>query len=115
MNRLSRISAVFMMLLLVLTAQSAAVARTMPDATGKMVLCTGSGPVMVYMDAEGNPTGAPHICPDCALSLIVANPEPDLILTPLGVWTTASVPAPILMEAAQIIPVARARAPPLTI
>jgi len=58
-------------LVLGLTGQSMAFARGQAVATGEMVLCTGGGIVSVPVDAEGNPTGPAHICPDCALSLIV--------------------------------------------
>lgn len=58
-------------LLLLVTSQSMAVARgTMRDATGSMVLCTGTGPITVLMDENGEPIGPSHICPDCALSVI---------------------------------------------
>ncbi|WP_152541043.1 hypothetical protein [Sulfitobacter noctilucae] len=53
-------------LLLALTSQAMAVTRGASAATGQMVLCIGSGSVTVYTDAEGAPTAAPHICPDCA-------------------------------------------------
>jgi len=38
--------------LVTMTSQSAAVARTMPGPDGQMVICTGSGPLMVYVDAR---------------------------------------------------------------
>lgn len=59
-------------LLLALTAQSVAASRGMDRAVGQMVLCTGTGPVAVYMDQNGQPTKAPHFCPDYALSLLGA-------------------------------------------
>lgn len=59
-------------LLLALTAQSVAASRGMDRAVGQMVLCTGTGPVVVYMDENGQPTKAPHFCPDYALSLLGA-------------------------------------------
>lgn len=59
-------------LLLALTAQSVAASRGMDRALGQMVLCTGTGPVLVYMDEHGQPTKAPHYCPDYALSLLGA-------------------------------------------
>ncbi|WP_293576819.1 hypothetical protein [Phaeobacter sp.] len=37
----------------------------MRDATGQMVICTGSGPVMVYIDSDGAPTSPPSDCPEC--------------------------------------------------
>lgn len=57
-------------LILALTSQGMAVARGASAATGQMVLCTGAGPVAIYLDADGAPTSAPHICPDSALNVI---------------------------------------------
>lgn len=59
-------------LMLVVTGQGMAVARGMRGPAGQMVICTGSGPVMVSVDEKGQPTGPAHICPDGALSLIQA-------------------------------------------
>lgn len=41
---------------------------------------------MVYFDENGEPTGAPQICPDYALSMIVALEVSDTIFAPEGVW-----------------------------
>lgn len=61
-----------MALILALTSGGMAVARGQTMAAGTMVLCTGSGPLVVPVDADGQPTGPAHVCPDCALSLIDA-------------------------------------------
>lgn len=61
--------AALLALILALTSQSMAVARGASAATGQMVLCTGAGPVAIYLDADGNQTSAPHICPDSALNI----------------------------------------------
>ncbi|CRL11797.1 hypothetical protein NIT7321_02667 [Phaeobacter italicus] len=37
----------------------------MRDASGQMVLCTGTGPAMVYVDSDGQPTSPPADCPEC--------------------------------------------------
>ncbi len=66
-------------LVLALTSQSMAVARGASAATGHMVLCTGTGPVAVYTDAQGQPTSAPHICPDSALNVLVVGPVKGVI------------------------------------
>ncbi|NEK22322.1 hypothetical protein GV827_07910 [Sulfitobacter sp. JBTF-M27] len=55
-------------LMLALTSQVMAVTRVSTDATGRVVLCVGDQIVSVYVDDQGQPTTAPHICPDCALS-----------------------------------------------
>ena len=55
-------------LILALTSQMMAVTRVGTDAAGQVVLCIGAKAVVVYVDDEGQPTAAPHICPDCALT-----------------------------------------------
>ena len=86
MKRFSHILSFCLVALILLTAQSAALARTMADATGQIVICTGTGPMIVYMDEQGEPTGPPQICPEYALSLIVALTQADIMPVSLGVW-----------------------------
>ncbi|WP_422047741.1 hypothetical protein [Shimia sp.] len=64
-------------LVLVLTGHSMAIARGMPGVAGYAEYCIGENPVMVPVDADGNPTGAPHLCPDFSASLLtwIAVPE----------------------------------------
>lgn len=88
MTRSSHILGALLAALIALTAQSAALARTMPDAAGQMVLCTGNGPLMVYFDEDGQPSAPPHLCPDYALSLIVALDVVTSDFEPVGVWQT---------------------------
>lgn len=116
MIRASRLIAAVLVGLIVLTAQSAAVARSMPDASGQMVICTGTGPVMVYVDRDGNPTRAPHICPDYALSLIVALDAglPDSLAS-VGVWDRADWTADALVVAVRKHAAATARGPPAVV
>lgn len=57
---------VLMALVMALTSQAMAVARAAPGPSGIIELCTGSGPVMVAVDADGQPVGHPHLCPDYA-------------------------------------------------
>jgi hypothetical protein len=63
----SNIVAICLTIALVFTSQSMAAARVATDPTGQMILCTGTGTVVVYMDETGAPTQAPHFCPDCTL------------------------------------------------
>jgi hypothetical protein len=70
MKTRSSFVAICLALVLVLTGQSMAAARGANDATGQMVLCTGTGSVVVYMDESGVPTQAPHFCPDCTLAAL---------------------------------------------
>lgn len=64
--------AVALSALLVLTGHSMAQARMAPGPQGHIVLCTGTGPLAVLVDVDGQPTGPAHICPDCAISLFQA-------------------------------------------
>ncbi|MGH1577358.1 hypothetical protein [Planktotalea sp.] len=98
-----------------LTAQSAAVARTMPDATGQMVICTGVGPTMVYVDENGEPTTPPQLCPDYALSLIVALDSSDVVFSASGLWTSQE--AEVLNDGVSTLRLGapNARAPPALI
>lgn len=41
-------------------------------AVGQMVICTGFGATVLYTDADGQPTSAPHLCPDCVMQAGVA-------------------------------------------
>ncbi|MCL6283422.1 hypothetical protein M3P21_07730 [Ruegeria sp. 2012CJ41-6] len=68
-----RISLAFVIsALLALTGQGLAMSRGVSASVGQMVICTGTGPVMVYVDEDGQPTRPPHYCPDHALSLLGA-------------------------------------------
>jgi hypothetical protein len=70
MKVMRRYIALLLAAALLLTGHSAAASRFDRDATGQVILCTGSGPVTVYVDENGTPTGAPHICPDCITHLL---------------------------------------------
>jgi len=104
---------ILMVLVLMLTSQSMAVARGASAATGQMVLCTGNGPLAVYVDVSGAPTSAPHICPDSALNVLfeVAAPEfnaPQRVLC-FEVGCTMARPARLAAR----VPTPPSRAPPV--
>ncbi len=64
--------AILLVAVLVLTGHSMAIARGMHGAAGLMELCIGDSAVMVAVNADGNPTGHSHICPEFSLSLMDA-------------------------------------------
>ncbi len=70
-------------LFIAVTSTSMAVARgQMYDATGAIVLCTGTGPMTVLVDHEGQPVEQAPICPDCAFSFldfVVSSSEVQLL------------------------------------
>ncbi|MEB8385826.1 hypothetical protein OO012_01180 [Rhodobacteraceae bacterium KMM 6894] len=54
-------------LALILSGSVALQMRAAPGPSGQIVICSGRGPVTVLVDADGQPTGQVHICPDCTL------------------------------------------------
>ncbi|GAA6190280.1 hypothetical protein [Phaeobacter sp. NW0010-22] len=107
--------AVMLSMVLALTAQGLAQSRGVSMAQGQMEICTGTGPVMVYVDADGQPTQAPHYCPDFALTLLSALGVADITAPrgPAGMSVNgakgyAQVPTAVVLRAS-------ARAPPALI
>lgn len=72
-----------MVFVLVLTGHSLAIARGMPGASGYAEYCIGETAVMVPVDAEGNPIGPAHVCPDISLSLLNWIAESPLVIVPV--------------------------------
>lgn len=99
-------------LLLVLTGQTMAFARGAAAPAGAMVLCTGTGPVTVYMDEDGQPTRPPHVCPECVMNLVAAVLPSDM--APVRLPRTTG-PSPVRNAETGTVPAifrATARAPP---
>lgn len=91
-------------LLLVVTVVAmgfvAAAARGQTRAGGAaLVLCTGGGLVQITLDASGAPTGATHLCPDLAVTLLAA-----LDLPPPGAGAPLVLPAAADLPAADALP-----------
>ena len=106
--------AVALSVMLVFTSHSMAVARGMPGPDGQMVICTGQGPVMISVDANGNPVGPPHICPDAALSLLkMALVTPDTAGPAPQTYQKLSL-AEVALDSGTRAVLAQARSPPLT-
>lgn len=110
-----RFTALLLALVLAVTSQSMAVARGASAATGQVVLCTGAGPVAVYTDAQGQPTSAPHICPDAAMNVLLGLNLPVGIAPwqvmqsqPGGAYHIRVVPLPV-----RVLP--PSRGPPLAV
>ncbi|MGV6848676.1 MAG: hypothetical protein ACWA5A_09885 [Marinibacterium sp.] len=96
--------------------QAIAFARAMPSAAGpasRVEICSGSGPVMIFMDADGQPVAPPHFCPDGAMALFhgffLAAPDPaQPTARPIARASLADWRAPDISG-----PTASARSPPL--
>lgn len=70
-----------LVLAVMVSSVTMAVARNQPRPVGEMVLCTGYGMVIVGVDAQGKPAGPMMPCPDCVLS--IAGLEGDAATVPL--------------------------------
>lgn len=100
---------------LTFTGHSMAIARGMSPAIGMMELCTGDQVVMVHMDADGEPTGPAHICPEFSLMLMdMLSPAPSMAAP-----CVARSERQVLVQQAAVAPAlvvqASARAPPFVI
>ena len=101
--------------LLALTGLHVGMARGQAKVAGSIVICTGTGPVSIVVDANGKPTGKVRTCPDCVMTVLS------------GVAATADLPARVTVAARATWPraarphaggtphTARARDPPVTL
>jgi hypothetical protein len=99
-------------LMIALTGHVSASVKGARDASGQIVICSGNGAVTLYVDDEGQPTTAPHFCPDCVMHLLDAVASPDaMALRPYGgqafdrIWETPVLTHRVALDA-------MARAPP---
>lgn len=96
---MSRLATLLLALIIALSSVTMAAARHQPRAVGMTALCTGSGFVMLALDAKGNPAGPMLPCPDCtpALGALVDQPAAvsgaPLHLVPLE-WRAAGRSVP---------------------
>lgn len=98
---------------LVLTGHSVAVARGLSGSVGFMELCTGTGPVMVAVDADGVPVGPTHICPDYGLALLDWVDETPHQYAPLQTSRDVTVAFTAILATPTHRVRATARAPPV--
>jgi hypothetical protein len=116
MRRLHPLFGLLLAALLSLTSVTVAVARTQAMGATEMVICSGYGVVTVTLDANGNPTGPVHPCPDCLAGvtafLVPSHPAPALRPA-----TRAEVLVPLAPPAHtdRLAPPAAARGPPLPV
>jgi hypothetical protein len=105
----TRLLSSLLVALLILTGQQVTSARGTGHAVTEAVLCIGGGLVTVQLDAEGNPVGPAHICPDATLAFL-----PDLVgPRPVAVGIAAR-PLSYPLTDATTGPAARAILPPST-
>lgn len=64
-------------LVVALAGHASASMKSSRDASGQMVICSGYGPVIIYVDDDGQPTKPPHFCPECMMHGLDAVLLPD--------------------------------------
>ena len=113
---MTRILTLTLALLIAVTSQQMAMVRAVTkDAQGQVILCTGQGPMMVTLDAQGNPIGPVHICPDCALTLMAYSDAPIAVKMQVDhIQTVARTPDSACHILVIPIPT-QARDPPLSV
>ncbi|WP_193140594.1 hypothetical protein [Meridianimarinicoccus sp. MJW13] len=101
-----------LIVLVALTSLQLGLSRGTARVAGTVVLCTGTGPVAVTVDRDGQPVSRPHVCPDCVMSAMAGLAAP-LVLTARQVQPRQLVftQAQTRAEAAPLI-AHRARGPP---
>lgn len=68
------ISALFLSVVLGLASFTMAAARAQSASiAGEITICSGYGVVSIAVDADGNPVGTVHPCPDCLSGLHLAD------------------------------------------
>ena len=102
-------------LLLGLTSQSLATARGQTRAGEAVVICSGDSFVTIELDAQGNPVGPAHLCPDMVLAFFAAMDLPPVVLPGREGRTERAPLPPGRAAASQAAPAAKARAPPLAV
>lgn len=109
---LRRPLSLILVLALGLASVTMAVARANAAGATQIILCSGYGVATVTLDADGNPTGPLHPCPDC-----LAGFGPALLATPFVVPDPAfashrAAPQGMPTAIGLVRPVPQARGPP---
>ncbi|KIC35627.1 hypothetical protein RA26_16985 [Leisingera sp. ANG-M7] len=102
----------FLALAVALTAHSAAARQGEHGAAGQMVICTGTGPVTIYVDSEGQPAKPPHNCPDCVMHVLDAVVQPAGLALPVLLYSEMTAGRQAVPASIQLLLRATARSPP---
>lgn len=113
MKGIRPIFGVLLVALIALTSVSMSLARgKMRDQSGAIVLCTGTGPISVRVDSQGQPIGPMPICPDCAFSFFdhFVDTTPLFHFVPVQFDVVYATEIPLSQGRVPVV--ARARGPP---
>lgn len=113
MSRIRPIATVLFALCLALTSVTLAVARGQAPAVGTIVVCAGGGFQTIAVDADGNPTGPAHICPDAIAAFVAVDDTPPVVAPVAAELRVSVVGRSVPAVPAQPFLFRFARAPPL--
>lgn len=112
MTSVRNLTSLGLALLIAFTSVQFAAARGQPPAVGTMEICTGTGPVHILVDENGEPTGGVMICPDYAMAFFAdvwgVVPDPQLV----ALWRNIWLPGGAISAYSTAPRVAQARGPP---
>ncbi|SMX32013.1 hypothetical protein [Actibacterium lipolyticum] len=112
MKLLRPLFATLLALTLSLASVTLASARGQAPVSGEIVICSGLGLQTITIDADGNPVGSPHICPDGVASFVSIDVIPPVLPQQPSVVGKRLVPLQALVRAGEQSLRATARAPP---
>lgn len=115
MMRMRDLFALMLAALVAVTSLSFAVARGQAPVAGMIELCAGFGTTYMPLDAEGNPTGPAHVCPDGFASMASVG---GFVAGLITLWRMDAAPlglVRVVQAKEHVRPQARARAPPVVI
>jgi hypothetical protein len=114
-SKIRNLLSIFLACALALSSVTMAVARTHAQGVQDVVICSGYGMVTITLDAEGNPVGPVHMCPDCVPAVGALLPETGAPLTFSSASAPLALPAAAPEPARLAVLSFRARAPPLPV
>lgn len=100
-------------LVLGLSSVTIAVARSQSPAVDQITICSGYGVVSMAVDADGNPTGPVHPCPECLSGFVFALGSVAPVLSTPVSRRMAFVPPVARLSFGQTRQTPQARGPPV--
>lgn len=106
---------VLLLLLVVFTSMALAAARGQAPAVGTLVICTGTGPIHILVDENGQPTGGLMVCPDYAVAFFadITAVTPDLVRN--DVWSDLWQSHTESLATITPVPLSQPRGPPVSV
>lgn len=114
--KLRKYASVLLALILTVSSLQMAIARHALMPVDHMVICSGEGSYTIAIDAEGNPTGDVHYCPECIASALTAiDVTAPVLAIPAATTLTLEAPATSLPVLQASWSCHQARGPPLSV